>query len=88
MFVLRRSSSKSAIEAEAVKRWPWITCWYFASGPKNGWRWTGKLSNAKLFATSLQANNFRDERKAFGVRMCTVQMISKKELFEARLRNR
>lgn len=88
MFALRRQVINSGIEREAVRRWPWIKCWYFASENNDSMMWTGKISDAKLFETSLQASSFRDNRDAFSIRGCTVQLITKKELFEARLRNR
>lgn len=89
MFALRRQPNNgSRIEIEAMRRWPWITCWYFASEATNSVMWTGKISDAKLFATSLQASSFRDKRDGHSIRNCTIQLITKKEIFEAKLRDR
>lgn len=88
MFVLRRQPSDSRLEDEAIKRWPWIKGWYFTGKTENTMTWTGKISNAKLFATSLQAACFRDKRDTYDMRTCAVEMITKKELFEAKLKDR
>lgn len=85
MFVITRQMHGEMI-CHVKERNPWIDRWYLSKTVKdNNLIWTGKLSHAQLFATRLQAKDFFDNGNQQIVRACTVQMISKKKLFKAKL---